>query len=65
MYANATTAELLGYSGEQLIKMKLPELLPEPMAQLHQRFIKGRGALPGWPGCEAVCDPGGVLFVCK
>lgn len=30
-------------SAEALIKMKLHELMPEPYAQLHQRYIKGRG----------------------
>lgn len=32
------------YPAEALIKMRLHELMPEPYAQLHQRYIKGRGA---------------------
>ena len=31
-------------AAEALIKMRLHELMPEPYAQLHQRYIKGRGA---------------------
>ena len=49
IYANATIAELLGYSTEQLIKMRLHELMPEPFAQLHQR----RGACGGAAGAAA------------
>ena len=46
IYANASLSEMLGYTSEQLIKMRLHELLPEPYAQLHQRYIKGRGGSP-------------------
>ena len=36
---------MLGYTSEQLLKSKLHDLMPEPLAQLHQRYIKGRGEL--------------------
>lgn len=46
---------MLGYTSEHLLKSKLHELMPEPTAQLHQRWMKGRGELCGVLQCGLCC----------
>ncbi|KAL4422853.1 hypothetical protein ABPG75_009050 [Micractinium tetrahymenae] len=58
IYANATLSEMLGYTSEQLLKSKLHDLMPEPLAQLHQRYMKGRD-LSRCPGLK--CRSGRVV----
>ncbi|GAB4819670.1 hypothetical protein N2152v2_006716 [Parachlorella kessleri] len=49
-YANASFSDLVGVPADQLIKMRLHEILAEPYAMLHQRWIKGRGFKHGSSG---------------
>ncbi|GAB4819764.1 hypothetical protein N2152v2_006810 [Parachlorella kessleri] len=41
-YANASFCEFVGISADQLIKMRLHEVIAEPYSMLHQRWIKSR-----------------------
>ncbi|GAB4819663.1 hypothetical protein N2152v2_006709 [Parachlorella kessleri] len=41
-YANTSFCEFVGVAADQLIKMRLHEIIAEPYAMLHQRWIKGR-----------------------
>ncbi|GAB4819680.1 hypothetical protein N2152v2_006726 [Parachlorella kessleri] len=41
-YANISFCEFVGVPADQLIKMRLHEIMAEPHAMLHQRWIKGR-----------------------
>lgn len=45
-YTTAATAELLGYSVKQLLRMDLAKLLPLPFSLLHHKWMKvGLGPL--------------------
>ena len=37
VHANLSVHKLLGYTPNEMINMKLPQLMPQPYAQLHER----------------------------
>jgi PAS domain-containing protein len=52
-YTTASTAELLGYSVKQLLRMDVTRLLPLPFSLLHHKWMKASGL----PRMNASCLP--------